>query len=89
MTYTMRRLALRNYCIANGCYDAFVREMATRKGKSGHVEYANQDRAEKFMAQMVPMFSPYIWDWYTAEDPVPTVPEFLEKLGKMKLAETA
>lgn len=86
---TFRRLALRNYCIACDCYDAFVKEMAIKKAQNGGVEYVHPDRAEKFMAQMVPMFSPYIWDWYTAPEGVPTVPEFKEKLGKMKLSQSA
>lgn len=82
---TMRRQALMNYCIANNCYDKFVREMLTRKASNGRAEYVNRERAEKFISAMVPMFSPFIWDWYNADKAVPTVQEFREKLGMNKI----
>lgn len=80
ITEAMRRLALRNYCIANGNYDAFVSEMATKK-VGNDIEYVNYERAQKFIYSMVPLFSPYIWDWDKADTAVPTVHEFKYKLN--------
>lgn len=73
---TFRRLAVRNFCIANGCYDRFVEEMAVRKCAAGRVEYVNPARAYDFEDAMVRQFSPMVYDFERGDSSVPSVQQF-------------